>query len=169
MELQHFKSTILPIKDRLYRIAFNMVRSVEEAEDILQDAMVKLWNNRENWSEYRNMEAYAITVTKNLCLDKLKSKKVRGDYDVQQMQLDSGVSSPYQKLEISDSVNAMKAVLLGLPDQQRLLITLRDVEGYSYDEIAEQTGMDINNIRVGISRARKRAKEEYLKIMSYGN
>jgi RNA polymerase sigma factor (sigma-70 family) len=169
MELQHFKSSILPIKDRLYRIAFNMVRSVEEAEDILQDAMVKLWNNRENWSEYRNIEAYAITVTKNICLDKLKSKKVKGDFDVQQMQLDSGVNTPYQKLELSDSANAMKTVFLGLPEQQRLLITLRDVEGYSYDEIAEQTGMDINNIRVGISRARKRAKEGYLKIVNYGN
>lgn len=169
MELQHFKSTILPIKDRLYRIAFNMVRSVEEAEDILQDAMLKLWNNRENWGEYRNMEAYAVTVTKNLCLDNLKSKKVKGDYDVQDMQLDSGVNTPYQKLEFSDSAKAMKTVFLGLPEQQRLLITLRDVEGYSYDEIVEQTGMDINNIRVGISRARKRAKEEYLKIANYGN
>lgn len=169
MELQHFKSTIFPIKDRLYRIAFNMVRSVEEAEDILQDAMVKLWNNRENWGEYRNMEAYAITVTKNICLDKLKSKKVKGDFDVQQMQLDSGGISPHQKLELNDSANTMKTVFLGLPEQQRLLITLRDVEGFSYEEIAEQTGMDINNIRVGISRARKRAKEEYLKIANYGN
>ncbi|KYG79830.1 RNA polymerase subunit sigma-24 [Roseivirga seohaensis] len=167
MELQTFKSQVLPVKDKLFRIALNMMRSVEEAEDILQDVMVKLWDKRAQWGEYRNLEAFAVTITKNLCLDRLKSKRMKGHFDIQEMELDSGTVSPYQRIELDDSVKTMVRVFEQLPDQQRLLITLRDVEGYSYEEIAEQTGLEVNNIRVGISRARKKAKEDYLKIANY--
>ncbi|HEY9116596.1 MAG TPA: sigma factor, partial [Roseivirga sp.] len=75
MELQEFKSKVLPLKDRLYRIALHMLKSVEEAEDALQDVMVKLWDKRLQLGEYRSIEAFAVTVTKNRCLDRIKSKK----------------------------------------------------------------------------------------------
>lgn len=81
--------------------------------------------------------------------------------------MDSGGVSPYQKVEFEDSASNMMKVFDQLPDQQRLLVTLRDIEGFSYEEIALQTGLEINNIRVGISRARKRAKEEFLKVEDY--
>lgn len=167
MELQEFKSKVLPVKDRLYRIAFNMLRSVPEAEDILQDAMVKLWSKRTQLDEYRSVEALAVTITKNLCLDRLKSKKHKNQLDVQEMELDSGFITPYKKVELSDSMKIMTRAFEALPDQQRLLISLRDVEGFSYEEISEQTGLEINNIRVGLSRARKKARELYLKIENY--
>lgn len=167
MELQEFKSKVLPVKDRLYRLALHMLKSVPEAEDILQDAMVRLWNRREQLDAYRSVEALAVTITKNLCLDRLKSKKHKNQLDVQEMELDSGFITPYKKVELSDSVKIMTRAFAALPDQQRLLISLRDVEGYSYEEIAEQTGLEINNIRVGLSRARKKARELYLKIENY--
>lgn len=167
MELQAFKSKVLPIKDKLFRIALSLVHSVEEAEDILQDVMVKLWDKRSQWEEYRSLEAFAVTITKNLCLDKLKSKKHKGHLDVQEMEIDSGFLSPYKRIELDDSVKTMVKVFQNLPEQQRLLLTLRDVEGYSYEEIAEQTGLEINNIRVGISRARKKAREDFLRIADY--
>lgn len=167
MELQEFKSKVLPVKDRLYRIALHMLRSVPEAEDTLQDAMVKLWDKRQQLDEYRSIEALAVTVTKNLCLDRLKSKKHKNQLDVQEMELDSGFITPYKKVELSDSVSIMTRAFEALPDQQRLLISLRDIEGYSYQEISEQTGLEINNIRVGLSRARKKARELYLKIENY--
>jgi RNA polymerase sigma-70 factor (ECF subfamily) len=167
MELQIFKSRILPSKDKLFRIAFNMMRSVADAEDIVQDVMVKLWDRRTQWDEFQNIEAFAVTITKNLCLDRLKSKRMKGHFDIQAMELDSGGVSPYQKVEFEDSASNMMKVFDQLPDQQRLLVTLRDIEGFSYEEIALQTGLEINNIRVGISRARKRAKEEFLKVEDY--
>ena len=70
-------------------------------------------------------------------------------------------------MELSDSLKIMTRAFAALPEQQRMLISLRDVEGYSYEEIAEQTGLEINNIRVGLSRARKKARELYLKIENY--
>ncbi len=167
MELQEFKIKVLPVKDRLYRIALNMLRSVHEAEDTLQDVMVKLWDKRQQLDAYRSVEALAVTITKNHCLDKLKSKKHKNQLDVQEMELDSGFTTPYRKVELSDSMKVMERAFQSLPDQQRLLITLRDVEGYSYEEIAEQTGLEVNNIRVGLSRARKKARELYLKIENY--
>lgn len=167
MELQEFKSRVLPVKDRLYRLALHMLRSVPEAEDALQDAMLKLWDKRQQLDSYRSVEALAVTITKNLCLDRLKSKKHKNQLDVQEMELDSGFISPYKKMELSDSLKVMTRAFAALPEQQRLLISLRDVEGYSYEEIAEQTGLEINNIRVGLSRARKKARELYLKIENY--
>ena len=167
MELQEFKTKVLPVKDRLYRLALHMLRSVPEAEDTLQDAMVKLWDRRLQLDSYRSVEALAVTITKNLCLDRLKSKKHKNQLDIQNMELDSGFVTPYKKVELSDSMKVMTRAFQALPDQQRLLISLRDIEGYSYEEISEQTGLEINNIRVGLSRARKKARELYLKIENY--
>ncbi|WP_420387482.1 RNA polymerase sigma factor [Roseivirga sp.] len=167
MELQEFKNKVLPLKDRLYRIALHMLKSVDEAEDALQDVMVKLWDKRQQLKEYRSVEAFAVTVTKNRCLDQLKSKKHKYHKDVQELEVDSGFVSPYKKLELNESMRVMVRAFQELPDQQRLLITLRDLEGYSYEEIAEQTGLQINNIRVGLSRARKAAREAYLKVVNY--
>ncbi|MBO3697976.1 RNA polymerase sigma factor [Roseivirga sp. E12] len=167
MELLEFKSKVLPLKDRLFRIALGMLKSVEEAEDTLQDVMVKLWNKREQLSIYSSIEAFAVTITKNQCLDKLKSKKHKNQMDIQEMELDSGFISPYRSLELSESMQVMMNAFQGLPEQQRMLVVLRDVEGFTYEEIAEQTGLQVNNIRVGLSRARKAARAAYLKVSNY--
>lgn len=167
MELQEFKSKVLPLKDRLYRIALSMLKSVEEAEDTLQDVMVKLWDKRQKLAEYRSVEALAVTITKNQCLDRLKSKKHKNQLDVQGLEMDSGQLTPYRKLELSESASLMLEAFNGLPEQQRLIIMLRDVEGFSYEEISTQTGLEINNIRVGLSRARKAARQAYLKVSEY--
>lgn len=167
MELLEFKSKVLPLKDRLFRIAMGMLRSVEEAEDTLQDVMVKLWNKREQLSIYSSIEAFAVTITKNQCLDRLKSKKHKNQLDIQEMELDSGFLNPYKRLELSESMEVMLSAFQELPDQQRLLIMMRDVEGFSYEEISERTGLEINNIRVGLSRARKAARTAYLKVSNY--
>ena len=107
MELQEFKSKVLPLKDRLYRIALQMLKSLEEAEDALQDVMVRLWDKRMQLKEYKNLEAFAVTVTKNRCLDKLKSKKHNYHLDVQELEMDSGLGNPYQKIELSEGVRLM--------------------------------------------------------------
>ena len=167
MELQEFKAKVLPLKDRLFRISLSMLKSMEEAEDTLQDVMVKLWDKREKLATYSSIEALAVTITKNQCIDKLKSKKHKNQLDVQEMELDSGFLTPYKSLELSENMKVMLNAFRTLPEQQRLLITLRDVEGYSYEEISEQTGLQVNNIRVGLSRARKAARAAYLKVSEY--
>ena len=167
MELQDFKARVLPLKDRLYRIALYMLKSVVEAEDTLQDVMLKLWDKRSRLHEYTSLEAFAVTMTKNACLDKLKSKKHKYQIDIQDFDFDSKSISAQSKIEQQESYSVMLSAFARLPEQQRLLVTLRDVEGYEYEEIALMTGLQVNNIRVGLSRARKAARTHYLKMMDH--
>ena len=159
----------MPLKNRLFRIALSMLKSSEEAEDMLQEVMLKLWDKREKLTTCSSVEAFAVTITKNHCIDKLRCKKYKEQLDVEEMELDSGSLTPYESLELSENMKVMLNVFQTLPKQQRLLITLRDVEGYSYEEIAAQTGISGNNIRVGLSRARKAARKAYLKVSEYGS
>lgn len=165
MELQEFKSQVLPLKDRLYRTAFFLLKSVEETEDVLQDVMVKMWERRERLKEYQSIEAFAVTVTKNACFDRIKSKKHKNNFDISDFEFDSNTISPQTKLEQKQSYGVMLEAFNRLPEQQRLLVTLRDVEGYGYEEIAQITTLQINNIRVGLSRARKAARQYYLEMI----
>ena len=165
MELQEFKSKVLPLKDRLYRTAFFLLKSVEETEDVLQDVMVKMWERKDQLDKYQSIEAFAVTVTKNACLDRLKSKKHKNNFDINDFDFDSKAISPQVKMEQKQSYGVMLQAFDRLPEQQRLLVTLRDIEGYSYEEIAEITALQINNIRVGLSRARKAARQHYLEMI----
>ena len=115
----------------------------------------------------RDNEFRLYYILKGLLNELYKNKKHKNQLDIQNMELDSGFVTPYKKVELSDSMKVMTRAFQALPDQQRLLISLRDIEGYSYEEISEQTGLEINNIRVGLSRARKKARELYLKIENY--
>ena len=134
MELQAFKSKVLPIKDKLFRIALNLMKSVEDTEDVLQDVMVKLWNNRSQWDEYRSVEAFAVTITKNLCFDRLKTKKHKGHLDVQEMEIDSGFISPYHKIELDDSMKTMVKIFEELPQQQRFTRVWRTPKAVEVDD-----------------------------------
>lgn len=170
MTKEEFKARVLPVKGKLFRLAVTMLNGRQEAEDTIQDAYLKLWNMRERLSEYNSIEALAVTVTKNLCLDKLKSYRNRKQNDggLEYMQLAStGQNNPAETIELNESLRHVHEIIGQLPDQQRLVIHLRDIEQYSYEEIAEMTGLKVNNIRVALSRARKNVREEYQKKQNY--
>ncbi|MEQ9441990.1 MAG: RNA polymerase sigma factor [Cyclobacteriaceae bacterium] len=169
MNIQTFKSNVFPVQAKLFRFAKTMLHDEEDAEDTVQEALLKLWQNRQNLTSYKSIEALAIVVTKNLCLDKLKSSH-RNRVVPMQPSIDSTDSTtPYQQTELLDSANLLRQLMSQLPEQQRLIIHLRDVEEYSYEEIEQITGMCINNIRVTLSRARRSVRELYTKINAYGS
>ncbi|PIQ21242.1 MAG: RNA polymerase subunit sigma-24 [Cytophagales bacterium CG18_big_fil_WC_8_21_14_2_50_42_9] len=167
MDIQEFKNTVLPAKHKLYRLAHFMLQNKEEAEDILQDVFLKLWTNKHKLHAYNSIEAFAMSITKNLCLDKIKANKHKHQVDVHQLEIDSQEANPYQRFELADSVNKVQNLLATLPDQQKLILHLRDVEGCSYEEIEQITNLSINNIRVILSRARKNVRDGYLKMENY--
>lgn len=171
MTQEQFKSLVLPSRDKLFRVALALLRNRQEAEDTLQDAYLKLWNMRDRLSEYKSVEALAMTMTKNLCLDKLRSYRHRKltATVVEAMPVSSSAPDPAQSVELTDSLQAIHAILETLPEQQKLVIHLRDVERYNYEEIQEITGLTVNNIRVNLSRARKTVRREYLKKQNYEN
>ncbi len=168
MDLQAFKQHILPVRDKLFRLAKNFLRNREEAEDLLQDVLLKLWTNKQNLDTYQSVEALAMTTTRNLCLDRLKALKHRRTADIDGCEIDSGYAAPDQLTEAADSESLLQRLLDALPEQQRYVLHLREVEGYSYEEMEELTGLSVNNLRVILSRARKSMRDGYLKVEAYG-
>lgn len=167
MDLKEFKIKVLPAKPKLYRLAMFLLHDKEEAEDVLQDVFLKLWTQKEKLDAYSSIEALAMSMVKNLCLDKLKARKRKLMVDVTGMELSSGDVTPYQHSEQTDNMQNMQMLLEGLPEQQRLVLHLRDVEGYSFEEIEQITSLTVNNLRVILSRARKSVRDGFLKLENY--
>ncbi len=168
MDLQAFKQRILPVQGRLFRLAQLFLRNREEAEDALQDVLLRLWTNRQQLETYHSVEALAVQITKNLCLDRLKAhnkQRMANGTDLLGVQAED--VSPYHQVELTDSADLIRRLMDELPDQQKLVLHLRDVEEYSFDEIEQVTGLNINNIRVILSRARQRLREGYVKANNY--
>lgn len=168
MDLQAFKQHILPVQGRLFRLAQFFLRNREEAEDAMQDVLLRLWTNRQQLDTYHSVEALAVQMTKNLCLDRLKSparQKMADDSGLITAQDES--VSPYRQTELTDSIGLIRRLINELPEQQKFILHLRDVEEYSFEEIETITGLSINNIRVILSRARQRLRENYVKTNNY--
>ncbi len=167
MDHATFTKMVLPFKGKLYRLAKRMLISSEEAEDATQEIVTKLWMQHNNLDKYSSVEALAMTMTKNYCLDQLKSKRasnlkiVHSNYTDRQPGLQ-------QQLEDSDSWRWVEKMIEQLPHQQKLIIQLRDIEQYDYAEIAEIMEMNETAIRVALSRARKTIRENMIKTHSYG-
>lgn len=167
MNQKEFLETVLPFKDKVFRLAKRLLVSSDEAEDATQELYFKLWKNKEKMVKYDNVEAYAMMMTKNYCLDQLKSKRasnltlVHSNYKDENTEVQSDV-------EAKDSASILKRMMNDLPEKQRMIIQLRDVENYEFSEIAKIMNMEQTAIRVNLSRARKTLRERYIKKQNYG-
>ncbi len=166
MNLQEFQIKVYPLKNKLFRFAKRMLDQTEEAEDIVQEAFIKLWNRRDKLDEYRSVEALAMITIKNLCLDKIKARR----YPVESMdnhrQFLENIPDEV-KYDHTDMIHKIHQAIKLLPEQQQMIIHLRDIEGYEFETIAEITEMNENAIRVALSRARKRIRELLTKPIIY--
>lgn len=167
MKQAEFLNVVMPFKDKLYRLAKRLLVSREEAEDATQEILLKLWSKNETMEEYKNVEAFAMTMTKNFCLDRLKSKQANNLKLVHSNYSDESTSLQHQ-LEAEDSVRWMERIMDELPEQQKMVLQLRDVEQYEFEEICELLDMKPTAVRVALSRARKVVRQELIKKHSYG-
>lgn len=158
---------VLPFKDKLYRLAKRLLVSTEEAEDATQEILMKLWSKSNMMEDYNNVEAYAMMMTKNFCLDRLKSKQAGNLKLVHSNYKDENVSLQNQ-VEVSDSLRWIERIMEDLPEQQKMVLQLRDVEQYEFEEIAELLGMSATAVRVALSRARKTVREKLVQKHNYG-
>lgn len=170
MTKEEFKTRVLPVTGKLYRLAVSLLGNRQEAEDIVQDSCLKLWNMRDEMTEYNSIEALAVTITRNRCIDKLRSyrNRKRNAGGLERVTIPASVEyDPALTVEMTESIRNIHEIIQQLPEQQRLIMHLRDIEHYSYEEISEATGLTVNNIRVALSRARKSVREKYLKKQNY--
>lgn len=169
MTKTEFTELVLPSKEKLFRVAAALLRDRQEAEDALQEVYLKLWNMREKLPAYDSVEALGVTMIKNLCLDRLRSyrHRKRDERELESLKLSPGRGGPERAAELKESMKALHRIIGSLPERQRLVMQLRDIEQYEYEEIASMTGLTVNNIRVTLSRARKSVRNQYLKHRDY--
>ena len=167
MNHTEFIQTIAPFKDKVFRLAKRLLVSTEEAEDATQEVLVKLWNKNQSLDNYNNLEAFAMTITKNYCFDQLKSKRAE-NFQITHDNFSDNQAGLQQKVEDSNSLEWVEKIINGLPEQQKLIIQMRDIEQYEFAEIAKILDMNETAIRVALSRARKTIRTFMIKTHSYG-
>jgi RNA polymerase sigma factor (sigma-70 family) len=167
MDINRFKLEILPLKDKLYRFASRLLEDQEEAQDAVQEVFMKLWNLQTKLDELNSVEAFAMKITKNHCLDRIKSRRTVSIEQTKSLLYNSDEQAKIERdVEVKDDVNYIKHLISQLPEQQRAIIQMRDIEGYDFEEIEEALELNVNTIRVNLSRARKRIREMYLNTIN---
>lgn len=167
MDAADFKQQFLPCHPKLYRAAFRLMGNAQDAEDMVQEAYLKLWNKRNELTDVLNVEAYCITLIKNLCYDALRRSQPDEDgRPPEELNLTTDTNIAHE-VEQKDEVNQVRRLIGQLPQQQKRVILLRDVNDCSFEEIEQATGLNAINIRVLLSRARKKIREQFNEIMNY--
>lgn len=164
-----FRNDVLPLKDALYRLALRITLCHEEAQDIVQDTLIKVWDKRESWNEIESIEAFSITICRNLALDRIKKHDNLNDsLEERQTESPDTSSTPFEDTLQQDRIELVRNLVNALPEKQRSCMQLRDFEGKPYKEIAKILGISEEQVKVNIFRARQTVKERFQKYDNYG-
>lgn len=163
MELNQFKITVVPLRGKLLNYARKLTDDSSDAEDVVQEVMLKLWNIRQKLEEYNSIEALAVRITHNLCMDMWRNKRT-DQVSLDQVPVVSQTVNPERVLEGNDEIRLMREIISSLPTLQQTIIRMKDIEEYETEEIAQITGCSSESIRSNLSRARKKVRDIYLKI-----
>lgn len=163
MELETFKITVLPLREKLFGQAFRLTGEKADAEDIVQDAFLRLWHIREKLDGYDSVEALAMQITRNLAIDYLRTR--HDEVPLQNPVFETcHTKDPAEEYENRDAARQIRRIIETLPSLQQTIIRMKDIECYEVPEIAEITGSQIEAVRMNLSRARKKVRDEFLKI-----
>ena len=165
MEQEGFKIEVVPLRGKLEGCARRLLDNPQDVEDVVQEVFLKMWYIRDELDQYNSVEALAVQITKNMCLNRLRTFQSHGEVplsDSVSQSADEG--NPYQVLEQQDEVNRVMRIMDQLPGLQQTMLRMKHVEGFEIQEIAELTGSTPENVRVILSRARKRVKELFFKM-----
>ncbi|MDE6403833.1 MAG: sigma-70 family RNA polymerase sigma factor [Muribaculaceae bacterium] len=160
MDADQFKQLVMPHYRRMYMLALRFTADSDDAQDAVQDAVTRLWQNRQGLESADNPVAYILAVVKNAALDTIKRRHPAvGIEDAGSM---AHESDPSEALERRERVKNVMAIINDLPETQQQVIMMHDVYGYEYEEIERATGCNYGNIRVLLSRARKTIKNHFI-------
>ena len=170
MKRLSFHTDVLPLKDELFRLALRITLNHAEAEDVVQETMLKVWNKRDQWDAIESMEAFCLTVCRNLALDRMKradsqSQTLEDSHDAPDT---SYASNPEEQAVQRDRIALVRRLIDQLPEKQRSVMQLRDMEGKSYKDIAVVLGISEEQVKVNIFRARQTIKKAFIKNEEYG-
>ena len=166
-----FRNDILPLKNELYRFALRITLNPAEAEDIVQETMIKVWNKREQWNDIESIEAFCLTICRNISLDKMR-KMENQNQSLEESEHDapdqSYSSNPEEQAMQQDKLMLIRRLINALPEKQRSAMQLRDFEGKSYKEIAQIMDISEEQVKINIFRARQTIRQKFLETEEYG-
>lgn len=166
-----FRTDVLPLKNELFRLALSITLNRADAEDVVQETMLRVWNRREQWDMIESIEAYCMTTCRNVALDRQKRMENQNASleDVECEAPDHSYSAnPEEQAVQRDRVDRVRRLMALLPEKQRTCMQLRDIEGKSYKEIAAVLDITEQQVKVNIFRARQTIKQKYLEQEKYG-
>lgn len=161
MDIEEYKKIIVPLRPQLLSIAYRITKNVADAEDVVQDVCLRIWHRRESFSELSNVAAFSTTMTKNLSVDRVRSKH----YTSHEPLLDNHIAKeplPDKVMEMQDSSETVRGIIKKLPPMQQKVFEMKDLNGYETDEIAASMNISTEAVRNNLSRARKRLRDLYL-------
>ena len=165
-----FRNDILPLKNELYRLALRITLNPAEAEDVVQETMIKVWNRRDRWEELDSIEAFCLTICRNIAVD--KTRKAGNQNPSLEEGHDSAdysySSNPEEQAMLRDRIALVRQLIDSLPEKQRSCMQLREFEGKSYKEIAQILGVTEEQVKINIFRARQQIKLQFIKTENYG-
>ena len=164
MAIQDFPNSILKTQNKLYRFALRILGSVQEAEDVVQEVLMKVWEKRLDLGNIHNKEAWCMRMVKNKSLDKLKAKPNQPHEAVESLYYLDSNHSPEKETENRDMLDHVGKIIKGLPEKQRMCIQLREIEGHSYEEISEILEISMNQVKTNIFRARQKIRTAMIKL-----
>ena len=167
MNQSEFSTRLLPMKDKIFRFARSIVSDETEAEDITQDIYEKLWIRRDTLEQCTNLEGFVMSSVRNLCYDRLRNRQMKAG-KMDSIKSESPAYTTGFQADTLDMNEIIGRLIEALPEKQRTVVHLRDIEGFEIDAIAETVDMEVATVRVVLSRARKALREELTKIMNYG-
>ena len=157
MENISCRTTVLPLSDKRFRLALRITMNRAEAEDVVQDTLLKVWEHREEWEQINNLEAFAIATCRNRALDVMK-RAGRNTEKLDEMAHFSS-QTPQEQLEADEQISLVNRLMDDLPEVQRTIMLLRDIEGKTYQEIAQTLDISETQVKVYLHRARTKIKE----------
>lgn len=165
MKSVSFRNDILSLKEKLYRLALRITLNPAEAEDVVQETMIKVWNRRDSWETIDNMETFCLTVCRNLALDKTRhmgnqTLSLEGEMEPSDS---SHHANPEEQAIQRDRIRLVRQLIDQLPEKQRSCMQLRDIEGKSYKDIAAVLDITEEQVKINIFRARQTIKEQFKK------
>jgi len=160
-----FNKLVMKISRKLYAQAYHLLENQTISEDVVQDVLLKLWRMNTSLDKYESVEALAVTMTKNLCIDHLRKKKIsEKSQDSFLYASHDEEPTPLDRIVNTETMAIIENIIRKLPEVYRVVIRLKDIDGFSYEEISEKTLMNINTLRVNLSRARRMVREEFIKL-----
>ena len=167
-----FRTDVLSLKDRLFRLALRVTLDRDEAEDITQETLIKVWEERDQWHQIQSIEAYATTICRRLALDRVRKKERQAGKKQDILDSQSSIlnpeNAPDERFHQRERLDIVHRLMDSLPETQRSIMLLRDIEELRYDEIAQRLELTETQVKVYLHRARTRIKNELEKIEQYG-